>query len=70
MLRPAKDDKEHRTSKEVPVVLAGDERRLLRQNPAGSIILDPSAGEDAQTILPLGKLVESLGCTLKWTGEV
>eukprot|EP00439_Symbiodinium_sp_Y106_P078312 s1633_g17.t1 len=70
VLRPAKDDKEHRTSKEVPVVLAGDERRLLRQNPAGSIILDPSAGEDAQTILPLGKLVESLGCTLKWTGEV
>ena len=67
VLRPAKDEQEHLTSKEVPVVLAGDERRLLRQNPAGSIILSPSAGEDAQTILPLRKLVESLGCTLKWT---
>ena len=67
VLRPAKDEQEHRTSKEVPVVLAGDEKRLLRQNPAGSIILNPSMGEDVQTILPLGKLVDSLGCTLKWT---
>ena len=44
VLRPAKDEQEHRTSKEVPVVLAGDEKRLLRQNPAGSIILNPLWG--------------------------
>ncbi|CAE7208121.1 GIP [Symbiodinium sp. CCMP2592] len=67
VLRPAKDEHEHLTSKEVPVVLAGDEQRLLRQTPAGSIILNPSQGEEAQTIIPLGKLVESLGCVLRWT---
>ncbi|CAE6958294.1 RE1 [Symbiodinium sp. CCMP2592] len=67
VLRPARDEREHLTSKEVPVVLAGDEKRLLRQTPAGSIILDPAQGKEAQTILPLGGLVESLGCTLKWT---
>ncbi|CAE7777535.1 RE1 [Symbiodinium sp. CCMP2592] len=67
VLRPARDEMEHLNSKEVPVVLAGDERRLLRQTPAGSIILNPREGEQAQTIIPLGKLVESLGCTLRWT---
>ena len=67
VLRPAKDEQEHLSSKEVPVVLAGDERRLLRQTPAGSIILKPSNGEEAQTIIPLGKLVESLGCVMKWS---
>ena len=67
VLRPAKDHKEHQDGKEVPVVLAGDEKKILRQTAAGSIILDPALGEEVQTIIPLGKLVDSLGCTLKWT---
>ena len=67
VLRPAKDENEHLQSKEVPVVLAGDERRLLRQTPGGSIILNPTTGEEAQTILVLGRLVSYLGCSLKWT---
>ena len=67
VLRPARDEQEHNSSKEVPVVLAGDERRLLRQTPAGSIILNPASGEEAQTIISMGKIVESLGCTLKWS---
>ena len=67
VLRPAKDENEHLQSKEVPVVLAGDERRLLKQTPGGSIILNPTTGEEAQTILPLGRLVSCLGCSLKWT---
>ncbi|OLP76435.1 hypothetical protein AK812_SmicGene43633 [Symbiodinium microadriaticum] len=67
ILRPAKSEKEHQESKEVPVVLAGDERRMLKQTPAGSIILDPTTSEEAQSILPLGRLVTHLGCSLKWT---
>ena len=67
VLRPAKSDLEHQNGKDVSVVLAGDEKKVLRQTAAGSIILDPAVAEEAQTIIPLGRLVDSLGCTLRWT---
>ena len=61
VLRPAKDEQEHRTSKEVPVVLAGDEKRLLRQNPAGSIILNPSMGGGCADHFAAGQACGFLG---------
>ena len=50
------------------VTLATDEQRVLHQSTGGSIIVKTGEdGKDAQTILPFGKVIEVLGCTLKWT---
>ena len=68
VLRPAKGDQELRDSKEVAVVLASEERKLLHQTPEGSILVGKSGDREAvQSIIPFGKVIEVLGCTLKWT---
>ena len=68
MLRPAKDENEKKGSQQVSVTLAGDEQRLLHQTASGSIIVDTAENEKkAQTIIPFGKMIECLGCTLRWT---
>ena len=46
----------------VPVTLAGDEKAMLQQSQLGILVPSPS-----QPIVPMGALVEVLGCTIKWT---
>ena len=68
VLRPAKGDQELKDSTEVAVVLASEERRLLNQTPEGSILVGKTGdAETVQSIIPFGKVIEVLGCTLKWT---
>ncbi|CAE7364775.1 RE1, partial [Symbiodinium sp. KB8] len=66
-LRPAKDEEEKAKAQQVYVTLAGDERRLLDQTPSGSIIVGDKDAAMVQSIVPFGKVIECLGCTLKWT---
>ena len=50
------------------VSLAGDQRQMWRQTPGGSLVAPPKdEGGETQTILPLGSLVEQLGCSIRWT---
>ena len=67
VLRPARDDREEEDTKAVSVTLAGDEQRVLRQAPSGSILLSAGTKERAQTIVPFGAMIDCLGCTLKWS---
>ena len=67
VLRPAHHEEERKECQEVYVTLAGDEKRCLHQTSAGSILVEEKAQALAQTILPFGKVIECLGCTLKWT---
>ena len=53
--------------KDVSVTLAGDEQRVLKQTPTGSIIVDPKMQDEAQMIVPFGQLIEILNCTVRWT---
>ena len=50
------------------VSLAGDQRQTWHQTPGGSLVA-PGNGDGAvtQTILPLGCLIEQLGCTVRWS---
>ncbi|CAE7765514.1 GIP [Symbiodinium sp. CCMP2592] len=50
------------------VSLAGDQRQWWRQTPGGSLVAPAKEeGGETQTILPLGSLVEQLGCSIRWT---
>ena len=57
---------EMRAVKYVPVTLAGDEKSTLCQSPLG-IILMP---HPTQPLVPMGALVEVLGCSVKWAPKV
>ena len=50
------------------VSLAGDQRQTWHQTPGGSLVA-PGNGDGAvtQTILPLGCLIEQLGCSVRWS---
>ena len=67
VLRPARSEDEKRESRSVYVTLAGDEQRLLSQAPSGSIIIEATNDDAVQSIIPFGKVIEVLRCTLKWT---
>ncbi|CAE6936887.1 GIP [Symbiodinium sp. CCMP2592] len=67
VLRPARDEQERQSCHQVYVTLAGDERRLLDQTASGSIVVEPDKTKDVQSIIPFGKVIECLGCTLKWS---
>ena len=50
------------------VSLAGDQKQVWHQTPGGSLVAPMNAeGSTPQTILPLGCLVEQLGCSLRWS---
>ena len=56
----------------VPVTLAGDAKQNWWRTKGGTLVVPPSGGTSGddnkpQTILPLGSLVESLGCTISWS---
>ncbi|CAE7245139.1 RE2 [Symbiodinium sp. CCMP2592] len=67
VLRPARDERERDDCHQVCVTLAGDEQRLLSQTGSGSIIVEGDKAKDVQSIIPFGKVIECLGCTLKWS---
>ena len=67
--RAAKSNREHHEAKRVAVQLADGRTVRLKQTMGGALLPEQhNDGNDvACTILPLGSLVQSLGCTLKWS---
>ena len=53
-------------AKHVPVTLAGDEKSTLCQSQLGTILMP----HPTQPLVPMGALVEVLGCSVKWTPKV
>eukprot|EP00439_Symbiodinium_sp_Y106_P064578 s3902_g10.t1 len=56
----------------VSVTLAGDQREEWFKTNGGTLVIPPTPGEqsspsNSQTILPLGGLVQTLGCTVSWS---
>ena len=56
----------------VPVTLAGDARQNWWRTKGGTLVVPPAGGTGGgegkpQTILPLGSLVETLGCSISWS---
>ncbi|CAE7759179.1 GIP [Symbiodinium necroappetens] len=55
----------------VPVTLAGDSREEWYRTKGGTLVVPPleetGVASRPQTILPLGALVESLGCSVNWS---
>ena len=50
------------------VSLAGDQKQVWHQTPGGSLVApENKEGGVSQTILPLGCLIEQLGCTVRWS---
>ena len=50
------------------VSLAGDQRQTWHQTPGGSLVAPGcKEGGVTQTILPLGCLIEQLGCSVRWS---
>ena len=67
--RAAKSNREHHQANRVAVQLADGRTVRLKQTVGGTLLPEQhNDGKDvACTILPLGSLVQSLGCTLKWS---
>ena len=64
----AATEEEYKEGIPVRVTLAGEEERILRQNPQGTVLV-PSVsgdGESTQPIVPMGALISELGCSLRW----
>ena len=57
---------EYQKGHPVSVTLAGEDTKVLRQNLQGTILIRDEAGQLVQPIVPLGAVIEDLGCTLKW----
>ena len=64
-----RDDQETMRETPVRVDLAGGQSVVLQQNQAGTLLPTTTGRnpQDVSTILPLGALVQSLGCELTWT---
>ena len=64
----AATEEEYKEGIPVRVTLAGEEERILRQNPQGTVLVPWSSGDGASTqpIVPLGALISELGCSLRW----
>ncbi|OLQ02805.1 Retrovirus-related Pol polyprotein from transposon TNT 1-94 [Symbiodinium microadriaticum] len=73
-LRNAHDDGEWSNSESVMVQLAGNSKLMMKLSDSGSLLMPPrstssttsSATTTAQTIVPMGELVRTLGYTLIW----
>ena len=64
--RTAKNESEHTRARKVAVQLADGRTVKLKQTTGGTLIPEKADDEASCTILPLGSLVESLGCSLEW----
>ncbi|CAE7938651.1 unnamed protein product, partial [Symbiodinium sp. KB8] len=63
-LRPPRDEQEWLEAMNVKVALAGDARTTMRQTASGTLL---SGDELSQVIVPLGRVINSLGYRLQWT---
>ena len=59
--REPKDTNTSRTE----VTLAGGVTRVMEQNSSGTILVEPGS----QPIVPVGALIQELGCSLTWSGK-
>ena len=59
---------ERSTTKNVDVTLAGEGKARMQQSEAGTLLVD-SETPGLQTIVPLGKVISTLGYALSWTPE-
>ena len=69
-LRAAKSKSEWANAEGVMVTLAGDSQLAMKMNEGGTLLLPPQLAQGqsaAQTIVPLGELVRTLGYSLVWT---
>ena len=64
-MRPATSE-EYDVAQPVKVTLAGEDEKILRQNPQGTILVQEEETK-VQPIVPLGALIEGLGYTLHWS---
>ena len=62
-LRPPKKDEDLSKCQKVRINLAGGKQTMMMLSEGGAII----GSEDVEPIVPLGALVENLGCSLQWT---
>ena len=46
--------------------LAGEDTKVLRQNICGTVLVTGEGPQAVQPIVPMGALVEDLGCSLQW----
>ena len=63
-LRRPHDEKEWLEAVNVNVALAGEARTTMKQNSAGTLL---SGDELSQVIVPLGRVIDSLGYRLRWS---
>ena len=77
-LRSATSGDEWDTAEEVGVQLAGNHQLTMRITTGGTLLMPPGSstkqdsiphGLQAQTIVPMGKLIETLGYTMIWSPE-
>ena len=67
ILRRPRDQVEWEQARSVSVQLAGDSSVTMKQTPDGTLL----SGDDlAQVIVPLGKVISTLGYRLHWTQDV
>ena len=50
----------------IKVTLAGEDTKVLRQNVCGTVMVTGEGTQSVQPIVPMGALVEDLGCSLQW----
>ena len=63
-LRPRRPGECDSTYKKVSVTLANGETTALQVTPGGTMVTDR---HDVEPILPMGQLVQDLGCQVNWT---
>ena len=61
-LRPRHPCEEIRRYRKVVITLAGDRQVEMKMSPGGVIV----GKEDTEPIVPMGQLVQDLGCTVQW----
>ncbi|CAE7334850.1 GIP [Symbiodinium sp. CCMP2592] len=67
VLRGPKSEEEWDHARNVHVQLAGDSYASMKQNEAGSLL---NGDQLAQVIVPMGRVISTLGFSLKWTKEI
>ena len=65
-LRPLRPVEPFAGYKTVPVTLANGQQAQLRMTPGGVMVPERA---DAEPILPMGLLIEKLGCKIEWNSE-
>ncbi|CAE7895840.1 unnamed protein product, partial [Symbiodinium necroappetens] len=66
-LRQPRDEQEWLDALNVKVALAGDAKTTMRQTAAGTLL---SGDELTQVIVPLGRVIDSLGYQLRWDSSM